>query len=370
MITDKRSWLRDWAPIQMLSKLLCPAEGRDTFGMHRWQRAVARATLSRQAPSSLQDCTPAAVTVQPEPSIVWLPHGNEIAHAPIYSQRLIRTWERNGRPPLLRTPLGDLERLVSTSPGVPPAGFIFQLSRCGSTLITNMLAAVPETLVASEPDPLNSVLAAGPALLKYLPLLISALGRAPADAATRLFIKFTSWNVLQLPLIRSLFPHVPWVFVYRDPVEVLISNLREPGGWMAARRSPAHPFNRACLDGADPLDMSDAEYAARVIGAFCRAALAAPSDGRTLLEYSEIGPALPLRLAAIFGFPAPLSTLAQMEKCLAFYSKDPKQTRRFRPDHQAKRRSASTEEHAAATRFIRPLYERLRSAALESSVMM
>ena len=38
-------------------------------------------------------------------------------------------------------------------------------------------------------------------------------------------MKFSSWNVLYLPLVRAAFPVVPWVFVYRHPVEVMVANL-------------------------------------------------------------------------------------------------------------------------------------------------
>src|SRR5262252_3155903 len=38
------------------------------------------------------------------------------------------------------TGIETLEERASTHPGIPPSGFIFHISRCGSTLISQMLA--------------------------------------------------------------------------------------------------------------------------------------------------------------------------------------------------------------------------------------
>src|SRR5262249_27690739 len=53
------------------------------------------------------------------------------------------------------TPLAALEEI---SGELRPAGLIFHMSRCGSTLLTQMLAALPQNVVLSEPGPLDQVL--------------------------------------------------------------------------------------------------------------------------------------------------------------------------------------------------------------------
>lgn len=354
-------------PVRVLATLLRPAAAREAFRIRRWERAAANAPVVQLDPGALLDCAPASLTANPELLVLWLKGGTGAAHAPFYSQAMIRAWERLKRPPLFRTPFENLQRLVTVSPGVPPAGFIFQLSRCGSTLVSNMLATAPDTLVVAEPDALNQILALNLDLSSYLPPLISALGRDPGSRATRLFIKFTSWNVLRLRPIHFLFPHVPWAFVFRDPIEVLVSNLRERGGWMNARHNPAHPLNRECLDGHDPLQISEAEYAARIIAAFCRAALNAPADNRILLEYSDIGPHLPSRLSASFALPDDSGAQARMAACLRFYSKDQRQKKRYRSDTQRKLAAATPAVRDAALEFIQPVYEQLRAAAQEQA---
>ena len=67
--------------------------------------------------------------------------------------------------------------------------------------------------------------------IEWLRGVVSALGQPRLGTEKHLFIKFDAWKVLDLPLIRRAFPAVPWIFLYRDPVEVLTSQ-------------PGHGFNQ------------------------------------------------------------------------------------------------------------------------------
>jgi len=52
-----------------------------------------------------------------------------------------------------RTPLAALGDYAASNPGIAPDGFIFHVSRCGSTLVSQMLAALPDSIVLSEAGP-------------------------------------------------------------------------------------------------------------------------------------------------------------------------------------------------------------------------
>ena len=135
-----------------------------------------------------------------------------------------------------RTPFEALADWQAVSPGLKPAGFVFHLSRCGSTLITRMLASLPQNLVLSEPGLLDRALRAHERApeaplaqrVMWLQWLVSALGQPRTGLEQRLFIKFDPRNIIDFPLLRLAFPDVPWIFVDRDPVEVMVSNLRSP----------------------------------------------------------------------------------------------------------------------------------------------
>ncbi|MEA2786087.1 MAG: hypothetical protein QOF71_2191, partial [Candidatus Eremiobacteraeota bacterium] len=156
-----------------------------------------------------------------------------------------------------------------------PAGFIFHMSRCGSTLIAQMLAQLSPAIVLSEPQPLDALLqfrrrgVDDATLCGWLRGMMSALAQPPAGKQ-RLFVKFHAWHVLELPLIRRAFPGVPCVFVFREPRAVLRSHERMPGAEVTAGMigSPGLPIETATTDAEPP-----EEHAARMLAAFCEAAL-------------------------------------------------------------------------------------------------
>lgn len=60
--------------------------------------------------------------------------------------------------PEIETDRSALGRAVETLPVVVPAGIIFHVSRCGSTLIANALACVDKVLCLNEPPAFNHML--------------------------------------------------------------------------------------------------------------------------------------------------------------------------------------------------------------------
>jgi len=116
-----------------------------------------------------------------------------------------------------RTPLAALERLAREEPGLVPNGLIFHMSRCGSTLIAQMLARLEATIVVSEAQPFEALLRAhhlggdesdGDVTVRRLRALAAVLGR-PRRGELRLFIKLHAGHVLDLPLFERAFPATP-----------------------------------------------------------------------------------------------------------------------------------------------------------------
>ena len=119
----------------------------------------------------------------------------------------------------LRTPWGKFSRRVSRLEGRrwQLKGLIFHMSRSGSTLMAQMLKAAG-CRVASEAMPVRAALESNPA---WLPAVVAALD---VD-----FVKLDAWSVHRLPEIRAAFPETPWIFLHRDPAEVMASHRRSPG---------------------------------------------------------------------------------------------------------------------------------------------
>lgn len=104
-------------------------------------------------------------------------------------------------------------------------GFVFHESRCGSTLIANLLASFQpqHNRVYSEASPVLTAVQ-----MKNIQLLqdvIYVLSRTNDPYETHVFYKIQSVGSTNIPIFREAFPNVPFIFLYRDPIQVLMSHL-------------------------------------------------------------------------------------------------------------------------------------------------
>jgi hypothetical protein len=148
--------------------------------------------------------------------------------------------------------------------GCVPTGMVFHQSRCGSTLVANMLASLPEAVAYSESSPPQTILTTTRLSerdrVRALRVVVAAMGRPVYFTSTgrdfphadedwepaHLFFKFQSALTMHLGTVRRAFPAVPWAFVHRDGVEVLASLLR------GATPKPSGPDGKG--GGLDPDD--------------------------------------------------------------------------------------------------------------------
>jgi hypothetical protein len=262
-----------------------------------------------------------------------------------------------------RTPMAALAEWHAASPGLSPSGFIFHLSRCGSTLITQMLGSLPRNLILSEPGVLEATIRAGvhapwasvEQQVAWIQWLVSALAQKRRGEERRLFIKFDPSSTVDFALIRLAFPDVPWVFVYRDPVEVIVSNLRRPSALVTRGMSD---ISFPGLEIAEIATMEDDEYAARVLGAIAEAgAHHAEAAGGMLIHYPQLPEAVWGGLRQHFGLEFTAEEIEEMKRASAFNAKQPGQP--FRSDVDSKQLEADRRVRALADRWLRPHYARL-----------
>ena len=233
--------------------------------------------------------------------------------------------------------------------------------------MAQMLAAVDRHMVVSEPEIVNDILLLADELLareqrlNLLKLVIGGLGTLPNGAdRSRFFIKFSSWNVLALSAIRALFPAVPWVFVYRDPIEVMVSALGSSTGWLRTKHDRGRLLRFMGFSAEDAARLDDTEYSARVLGRFFESALEAPASERALLPYARMPEGV---LEVIEGhFRIDLSN-AERAAIMAVSAYDSKSGagQRFRPDAESKRAQADARVHAASARWVDESYAALQA---------
>jgi hypothetical protein len=238
------------------------------------------------------------------PVIDWCLAGRDRLHEPFFEdsiQRLVsRPFNKVFR---RRTGPDELEDWAMRQPGLTPSGFIFHMSRCGSTLVAQMLAARDDSIVLSEPAPVDAMLrppvpVAQDLHQRWLRALISAMGQPRLGNERHYFVKFDCWHVFYLPLIRLAFPSVPWVFLYREPRQVLASHLRQRGVQTVPGLVDSRLFG---IEPAAAVTMPAAEYCARVLGSICEAALGVPDGG--LVNYAQLPEAVFGTIASRFSVP-------------------------------------------------------------------
>jgi hypothetical protein len=264
-----------------------------------------------------------------------------------------------------QTPLEILARLQEVEPGLYPTGFIFHMSRCGSTLISQMLAALPQNIVISEAGTIDTALRArflNPAItdeqqLAWLRLLVCALARRRDGQESHLFIKFDSWHTLSMPLILRAFPGVPWIFVCRDPAEIIVSHLRAPSGRMLSGMAETHLLG---LDIATISRMPLEEYCALALARICETALRhLGDDGGTVVDYRQLPFAVRDLLPDVFHVTFSDSDLALMWPATERNAKAPWAL--FADDTEAKKRETTARIREAADKWVGSLYQQLKS---------
>ena len=261
------------------------------------------------------------------------------------------------------TPIGRLPDWLAARPGLTPRGFIFHMSRCGSTLVTQMLAALPHNLVLSEAPPLDEVVQARarkPDLSEeqqalWLAWIMSALAQRRRGERA-LFVKLDSWHTLALPLFRRAFPSVPWVFLYRDPVEVLVSQMEAPGIHTVPTLRGAH-----ILGTEAPFEPQRREdYCARILARICEPVVThARECGGRLINYRELPAATWTSILPHFGIAVSARERAVMAKAARFDAKTPGMP--FTPDAEDKQATATPTVRAAAQERLGDLYAHLEA---------
>ena len=296
------------------------------------------------------------------PLVEWLFMGDERFTDPFFED----TIRRRMRLPfnlLFRhqTSMELLGEVFEGGEAIAPNGFIFHMSRCGSTLVAQMLAALPANIVISEAPPIDSIISAtvyDDDRSRWLKWMIGVLGRKRSDNETNYFLKLDSWNILELDLIRRTFPDVPCIFLYRNPVEVIASHMRQRGLQMV----PGGTMNSLLPDInlTQALEMSAEEYCARMLARFCTSALESARDENVLLvNYDQLPGALTGEIANYFGTSFSDEEIGQMNNAAKLDAKTPKLF--FEPDSERKRAEASDAARLAAAEWVNPIYEQLEN---------
>lgn len=249
-----------------------------------------------------------------------------------------------------------------------PSGFIFHTSRCGSTLLAKTLQRSAGVLAFNEPQPINALLVnyatSGANDLSWQQhgnRLMNNVMAAYLYTQKKVFIKFSSFNLLLLDRIIQLWPDVPIVFLYRNPVEVVVSNLEKPGGFLLKRYNPMlkYMLHRCNLELPDHL--TDEEYCVKMIDGFFYIIIQHIKNTSLSsifsVDYETISTDTIPDIFRFFGLDVTASTHAAISDCLNHNAKN---GTLFKKDTASKHAKASNEVRQLCEQFALPNYHALK----------
>lgn len=308
-----------------------------------------------------------AVVVDGRPGLRWMEMADVRLSEPFFQQTVDRAKvEKRGERFTEFDVLPQLEKVLES---VPPTGFIFHSSRCGSTLVANACRAVTNSIVLSEANAIDKLIArfftdapddgVKSALYSvFIRGVVHALGQRRRGSEQHLFIKFACTSFAQLERITRIWPNVPWIFLYRDPIETIVSNVNDPPTWLTDDDWRV----LASITGTTPSEvaaMTLEERCARSIGSFYSRALALANDQSLLINYKQLSVSVLANVLKFFKASPSSQELEAIARATGVYAKEVSGTRPFVADADAKQKLASDLIREAATRWAREPYQQL-----------
>ena len=316
-----------------------------------------------------------AVVVDGRPGLQWMDMSGVSLAEPFFQQTVERV--RDGRRELF-TEFDVLLQLEKQLDSVPPTGFIFHSSRCGSTLVSNACRAINNSIVLSEANAIDKLIArliTDPGDVKtslysvFLRGVVHALAQRRTGNEEHLFITFACCSFALIEQIKRIWPNVPWLFLYRDPVETIVSNLKDVPPWLLDNDRRV----LASITGASPAEVSEMsleELCARTIGSLFSTAHRLANGDELLLNYKQLSVPVISSVLRFFKVSPSVTELETIEHGSQIYSKEAGARRAFVADTEAKQKFASEAVREAAAKWAAGPYQRLEQKRLEQTIQI
>lgn len=171
-----------------------------------------------------------------QPNCRWLYLADQPLNAPFFGdtqqQCLSHPFDSGAR--AVESSLDGLIDMAQTVSAVAPSAFIFHVSRCGSTLLSQLLSLNKRHIVLSEVPLLDTLLRLSHETGADQPdrafqATLRLLSHKRTDRETHIFIKTDSWHILAYETIRRLYPTTPFILLYRTPDAVIRSQRNRRG---------------------------------------------------------------------------------------------------------------------------------------------
>lgn len=318
---------------------------------------------------------PIAISPAPDRHLTWLDVGDYPFREWKFRESIAAAVKGRNDVTAFTTDLSVLDSPEQLPKPLPIGGFIFQMSRCGSTLFAKALASCAAHVVTCEGTTLSEGLwgyltqdwcasrQLNDAEARLLRTLIELSCRA-RDAHHQVgFVKFISWNTLFINQIRQAFPEVPCYFLYREPIEVLASTYKRVAPFAVALRGTQMAERLTGLPPETTETMSDTAFYIALYKAYFLAALNSCPDHLTFLNYRDlVAENFAQILKGGFHYTPSSEALAVMQQQFKFNAKEDSNASYFVSDCIEKRRIVTVEMQQAVAEALSPLYAQLENS--------
>lgn len=255
-----------------------------------------------------------------------------------------------------------------------PAGFVFHMSKCGSTLMAKVLDQPETQMIIKEATPLHENLwkyltndwqdpvAPTTENLRLIRNLIQLLGRPRLPGQESYYVRFRSWGIAFVEIIQQAFPDTASLFMYRDPVKVMASILNKPTtGLPRLNDSGAAAFitgrSRQALSEMDALHYFTAFYKQYLHLSLTK------MKNTHYLNYRQMNKQnIEQILHTGYGYVATEVDLPLMQAQFDTYSKDDTGAVRFVSDSKEKQKQVTPEMRVAAEEYLLDMYQQLEES--------
>jgi hypothetical protein len=233
------------------------------------------------------------------------------------------------REPPQVTGLDEIELAGVALGPVVPLVIIFHLSRCGSTLTTQLFASSGRFIVLSEVPVFDDILGLPLAKTPFSETKVSRLlsaslnlyGRKRYADEAHVVIKTDCWHIFFYHTLRKMFPAVPFVMMYRRPDEVFRSLNQVPGRQIIPDLVDPKIFGLPGMPDPYIKDIYMATILEKMLAKFLEVA---ETDTQTLLVNYKEGPVnIVKKIAAFANLELSEDELAVMEVRSCYHSKKP-----------------------------------------------
>jgi aspartyl/asparaginyl beta-hydroxylase len=230
-------WVRELFGKALYSNIVAdtvdPVELRAMITELRIQNTVTSHALADQLEGQIPvNWIPYKLSQEPAGTVLceWLPVEGIPFTDPFFDETIVKARIGHaGHPQQSVSDLSMLAEWAGNIDSVLPSAFIFHVSRCGSTLVSQMLSRLSAAIVLAEVPFFDEILRSSLPVDKLLRAAISLYGRKRTGNERHLFIKTDSWHLFFCHQLRAMYPEVPFILLYRTPGEVIRSHEKRRG---------------------------------------------------------------------------------------------------------------------------------------------